>query len=88
MTEDGALQLITQMLWAGLVIVAPLLVLTMLVGVLISIIQVVTQIQEASLSFVPKIFAVVLILIIFGPWMLKRLLAYSASVINAIPGML
>ena len=86
MTQDTALQLVSQMLWAGLIIIAPLLVLTMLVGVLVNIVQVVTQIQEVSLSFIPKIFAVVLILSIFGPWMLKRLVAYSAAVIAAIPG--
>lgn len=88
MTEDIALQLVAQMLWAGVLIAAPILLLTMLVGVLVSILQVVTQIQEVSLSFVPKILAVVLILLVFGPWMLKRLVSYSASVISSIPGVL
>jgi flagellar biosynthesis protein FliQ len=88
MTEDTALQLVSQMLWAGVMIIAPLLLLTMLVGVVVSILQVVTQIQEVSLSFIPKIFAVVLVLALFGPWMLKRLVAYSAAVITSIPGTL
>lgn len=55
MTGDAALQLVSRMLWAGVSIAAPLLLITMLVGVLVSIIQVVTQIQEVSLSFIPKI---------------------------------
>lgn len=88
MTEDFALQLVSQMLWAGLIIIAPLLLLTMLVGIVVSVFQVVTQMQDVSLSFIPKIFAVVLILTLLGPWMLKRLVSYSTSVITSIPGML
>jgi flagellar biosynthesis protein FliQ len=88
MTGDTALQLMSKMLWAGVQIAAPLLIITMLVGVLISIIQVVTQIQDASLAFVPKIIALVIVLLMFGPWMLRKLVNYSASVIANIPGYL
>lgn len=88
MTGDAALQLVSRMLWAGVSIAAPLLLITMLVGVLVSIIQVVTQIQEVSLSFIPKILTVILVLVVFGPWMLKKLVNYSASVIAGIPGYL
>lgn len=88
MTGDTALQLMSQMLWAGVMIAAPLLIVIMLVGIFISIIQVVTQIQETSLAFVPKIIALVLALVAFGPWMLRRLVTYSASVIANIPGYL
>lgn len=76
------------MLWAGVMIAAPLLIITMIVGVLVSIFQVVTQIQEVSLSFIPKILTVVLVLALFGPWMLKKLVNYSASVIASIPAYL
>lgn len=86
MTEDAALHLVAQMLWAGVAIAAPLLLVTMLVGVLVSVLQVVTQIQEPSLSFIPKLVATVVVLIVFGPWMLKRLVSYSAAVISSIPG--
>lgn len=88
MTGDTALQLVSHMLWAGVLIAAPLLVITMLVGVLVSIFQVVTQIQEVSLSFIPKIITVVFVLVAFGPWMLKKLVNYSAAVIAGIPGYL
>jgi flagellar biosynthetic protein FliQ len=87
-TGDAALQLVSRMLWAGVLITAPLLIITMLVGILISIFQVVTQIQEVSLSFIPKILTVVLVLAFFGPWMLKKLVNYSASVIASIPAYL
>lgn len=88
MTGDTALQLVAQMLWAAAQIAAPMLLLAMLVGVLVSIAQVVTQIQEASLTFVPKLLTVVLVMVAFGPWMLRKLVAYSVGVISSIPGYL
>lgn len=87
-TGDVALQLVSRMLWAGVSIAAPLLVITMIVGILVSIFQVVTQIQEVSLSFIPKILTVVAVLVVMGPWMLKKLVNYSAAVIAGIPGYL
>ena len=86
MSSDAALQLVSQMFWTALIIMSPLLIIVMLVGVAVSILQVITQIQEVSLSFIPKIVVVVLVLQIFGPWMLKTLVNYSASVISNIPG--
>ena len=85
MTEALALQLMGDMLMAALVIGAPVLGLSMLVGLLISILQVVTQVQEMSLTFVPKIVTVVVTMIVFGPWMLKKLIQFSSSVISNIP---
>lgn len=85
MSSDAALQLVSHMLWIGLLMMAPMLLLVMLVGILVSIFQVVTQIQEMSLSFIPKIITVVLVLQIFGPWMLRLLVNYSAQVISSIP---
>ena len=86
MTGDVALQMLARMLWAAVQISAPLLLITMAVGLLVSIFQVVTQIQDMSLSFIPKLLTVVVVLIAFGPWMLKQLVGYSASVIAGIPG--
>lgn len=85
MTSDFALALTDEMLWTALMISAPILGLSMLVGLLISIFQVVTQIQEMSLTFVPKIVTVALALIAFGPWMLRSLLAFATSLIGNIP---
>ena len=86
MTGDLALQLMGEMLIAALLIGAPILGFSMLVGLLISILQVVTQIQEMSLTFIPKIIAVVVTMFVFGPWMLKKLLTFSSTVIGGIPG--
>ena len=85
MTGDLALQLMGDMLVASMLIGAPILGLSMLVGLLVSIVQVVTQVQEMSLTFIPKIVTVVITMFAFGPWMLKKLLAFSSTVIGNIP---
>ena len=85
MSSDFALALSSEMLWTAILIAAPVLGISMLVGLVISIFQAVTQIQEMSLTFIPKILAVALTLIAFGPWMLNKLLTFSATVIGNIP---
>lgn len=85
MTPDFALALTNEMLWTAMLISGPVLGLSMLVGLLISIFQVVTQIQEMSLTFVPKVVTVALTLIAFGAWMLEVLLKFSRGLIINIP---
>ena len=85
MTPEASLHLFAQLLWRAVVVSAPLLLTVLLVGLLISIFQVVTQIQEMSLSFVPKLLASVVVLVVAGPWMLGELLAYSSALIRSIP---
>jgi flagellar biosynthetic protein FliQ len=80
-TTDLALQLFAEMLLTALLITAPILLPVMIVGLAISILQVVTQVQEMSLTFVPKIIAVFIAIVVFGPWMLRKLLAFSAAAI-------
>lgn len=88
MSPDQSTQLLAQLLWKAAVISAPLLLTLLLVGVLVSIFQVVTQIQEMSLTFVPKLIVTVVVLAAVGPWMLGQLMAYSTTLINSIPRML
>lgn len=85
MRPDLALQLLADVLWNALLISAPLLAVTLVVGLLISVIQVVTQVQEASLTFIPKVIAAVVVLVVCGPWMLKRLVGFSTNLIANIP---
>ncbi len=85
LTPDLALALSREMLWTAILMAAPVLGLSMLVGLLISIFQVVTQIQEMSLTFVPKILTVALTLIAFGPWMMTTLVRFARTVIGNIP---
>lgn len=63
----------------------PMLGLGMAVGLIVSIFQAVTQIQEMTLTFVPKILAVLAGLLMFGPWMLNKLMAYTAEVFTNFP---
>ena len=63
----------------------PMLGLGMVVGLLVSIFQAVTQIQEMTLTFVPKILAVLTGLLMFGPWMLNKLMAFTAEILTNFP---
>jgi flagellar biosynthesis protein FliQ len=81
-TTDLALQLMGEMLLTALFITAPILLPVMIIGLAISILQVVTQVQEISLTFVPKIVTVFIAVVVFGPWMLRKLLAFSTAAIT------
>ena len=80
-----ALKLTSDMLWTAVLLAAPLIGITTLVGLLVSILQVVTQVQESSLAFVPKLIAAVAVLLVLGGWMLSTLSQYATSVISSIP---
>ena len=69
-----------------LMVSAPVLSVVLLVGLVISLFQAVTQINEATLAFVPKLLAVVAVFAMAGPWMLNMLVEYIRRVIEAIPG--
>ena len=85
MTSDFAIALTNEMLWTAILVCAPVLGLSMLVGLIISMFQVVTQIQEMSLTFIPKILTVALTLIAFGGWMLANIIQFARSTIANIP---
>ncbi|ALT76552.1 flagellar biosynthesis protein FliQ [Paucibacter sp. KCTC 42545] len=74
-----------QGLYILLLVSAPILLTVLLVGVLVSVFQAATQINEATLSFVPKVIAAVLILAITGPWMVNTLVEYIQRTLQAIP---
>lgn len=88
MTPDLALQLSRDMLWTALIIGAPVIGASMAVGLVISIFQVVTQIQEMTLTFVPKLLVIFFVLLVAGGWMLSTLLSYAARLISSIPGLI
>jgi flagellar biosynthesis protein FliQ len=57
------------------------------VGLIVSVFQAVTQIQEQTLAFIPKIVAIAAVLVILGPWMMGQILTYTSDLYNGIPGM-
>ena len=85
MNSDQAIQLLTQLMWNAALVAAPLLLTTLAVGLLVSVFQAVTQIQEMSLTFIPKLLAAGIVLVAAGPWMLNRLINFSESLIAGIP---
>jgi flagellar biosynthetic protein FliQ len=68
-----------------LTVAAPLLLVVLVVGLVVSVFQAATQIHEATLSFVPKLVAAVIVLAIAGPWMISSLVEYLQRTIQAIP---
>lgn len=85
LTSDLALALSAEMLWTVLYVTAPVLGFSMLIGLLISMFQVVTQIQETSLTFIPKILVVGITLLVFGSWMLGLIVQFASTAIGNIP---
>lgn len=85
MNQDTVVNLATQAMSLALKVAGPLLLAGLVVGLLVSIFQAVTQIQEQSLSFIPKIIAVAVIVVVLGPWMLGQLISYAESLYMSIP---
>ena len=79
MSSEFVLSLAQQGIYTILLITGPLLLLALGVGLLVSIFQATTQIQEQTLAFIPKIVAVLLGLIFFGPWMLTTIVEFTAN---------
>lgn len=84
MTEGFVIRLIQEALFASILISAPVLGTGLIVGLIISIFQTTTSIQEQTLTFAPKIIAVLLSGVIFGPWMLRFLMEYVKKLLNVI----
>lgn len=85
MTADRALSLLDQMLWNAAVVSAPILIAILLVGVLISVIQVATQIQEMTLTYVPKLIVTAVLLVFLGSWMMARFGQFAKGLFISIP---
>ena len=85
MSGDFAMMILGDMLWKAMVISAPVLLLTLVVGLVINIFQVVTQLQEMSLAFIPKLAVAGIALVVFGGWMLGQLTSFARALIANIP---
>lgn len=82
MTTDFIIGLAGQAVYTVLKVSAPMLVLGLVVGLIVSIFQATTQIQEQTLAFVPKIIAVMLALLLFGPWILTTMVEFTYNILN------
>ena len=86
MSGDLVIQIGQQALLVVLLVSAPMLGLGLIVGLAVSVFQATTSIQEQTLAFIPKIIAVYVAVLIFGPWMLSILVEYVTSVFVNLPG--
>lgn len=82
MSPETVISIAEQGIMSVLYISGPLLVLALVVGLIVSIFQATTQIQEQTLAFVPKIVAVLLGVVFFGPWMLSHILSYTNEIFS------
>ncbi len=82
MTDGVVVALGREALWTVLVVSAPVLGLGLIVGLCISLFQATTQIQEQTLTFVPKIIAALIAIMLTGPWMLQKLTQYAANLLG------
>ena len=87
MTEQFAIDVAQSAFFTALEIGGPLLACSLIVGMLVSVFQAVTQINEQTLSFVPKILVVAGTLAVLGPWMAQTLVTYLVSTFNALPSL-
>lgn len=85
-TEGLALQIGQQGVWVMLLLAGPLLLLGLAIGVVVGVFQAVTSINEQTLSFLPKMVAMALGLVFFGPWMLTTLVDFTRHLLLSLPG--
>jgi flagellar biosynthetic protein FliQ len=87
MTYAAALALGREAIFVAMIVCAPALVLGLITGLVVSIFQAVTQIQEPTLAFIPKILVIAVAILLFGPFMLAMLTDFTARVFTNIPNM-
>lgn len=88
MSQEFVLNLAREALYSALLVAAPPLIVGLAVGLLISIFQATTQIQEQTLTFVPKIVAVLLSILIFGSWMLSIITGFTTELLSNLGSMI
>lgn len=85
MTEDMVISLGRDAIWTTVLLAAPLLISALVVGLVVSIIQAVTQINESTLTFIPKMLTIVVVMIILAPWMTQMLTSYTTELFTSLP---
>ncbi|NNG22620.1 flagellar biosynthesis protein FliQ [Telluria aromaticivorans] len=88
MTPETVMTMGRNAMEVTLMVSAPLLLVALIIGLIISIFQAATQINEATLSFIPKLVGIFVALVVAGPWMLSVMLDYMRQVFTGIPGMI
>jgi len=88
MNADGVMELTRQALWVLLILSMPILLTALAVGLLVGVFQAATQINEMTLSFIPKLIAVFVVILIAGPWMLSVIVDFTRRLFEQIPALI
>ena len=88
MTPESVLDITQNAMWTAVIVAAPMLVTALVVGLIIGMFQAATQINEMTLSFIPKLFTLFIVLVLAGPWLLKTLINYTQQLILSIPSVI
>ena len=87
MNQDTVVNLASQAITLALSVAGPLLLASLVIGLVISVFQAVTQIQEQTLSLIPKIVGIVLGIVVLGPWMVHKMVTYTQNLYGSIPSL-
>ncbi len=87
MTETAVLTLGQNAIMLALILAGPILLVSLIIGSLISLIQAATQINEATMTFVPKLIGVIAVLLFLGSWMLQQAMTFTVSLFNGLPNL-
>ena len=87
MTQDKVVSLIVEMMGVTMKVALPMLLAGLVVGLAVSVFQAVTQIQEQTLSFIPKIIGLAVVLVVGGPWMMGQLITWTQELYGQIPNL-
>ncbi|NLI94183.1 MAG: flagellar biosynthesis protein FliQ [Peptococcaceae bacterium] len=84
MTQTQILNIAKEAIGTAIIVGGPILLISLLVGLIVSIFQAMTQIQEQTLSFIPKLLCIAIILLLLGPWMLNVMTAYTSNLFTQL----
>jgi flagellar biosynthetic protein FliQ len=87
MTPGIAIELLHRAVYMALLTAAPLLMTALLVGIVVSLVQALTQIQEQTLTFIPKLIAVAVVMVLAMPWMVRQLVDYVIQTLDLLPSL-
>ncbi|UTH74343.1 flagellar biosynthesis protein FliQ [Chromobacterium sp. IIBBL 290-4] len=88
MSPELVISIVQNALYILIIVAAPVLLTSLLVGLLVSVLQAATQINEMTLTFIPKLLAMFLVLVLAGPWMLNTLIEYTTRLFQSIPNVI
>jgi flagellar biosynthetic protein FliQ len=88
MSQDEVVSLVVDMMSVSLKVALPMLLAALVIGLAVSIFQAVTQIQEQTLSFIPKVVGIAVVIVVAGPWMLGQIVSYTQNLYERIPSLI